>query len=176
MSSQSRYDGWWQASDGNWYPPEQHPNNRPNVPSPPLQPSSAVPATTTPNPGVVNSSGLRTVPLDARLGSYLLNSALMIVTLWIGWLVWATVLAAQGTGQTPAEQLLGHQVIDEHTLQPLGFARMFFMRGLLVALIMWFAGLLLVVPAIALLLMPFFRQDKATIWEVVSGSRVVYSQ
>ena len=123
-------------------------------------------------PWVVNSSGLRTVPLDARLG-VTFNSALMIMTLWIGS---SGRPCLQLKDWTDGKQLLGHQVIDEHTLQPLGFARMFFMRGLLVALIMWFAGLLLVVPAIALLLMPFFRQDKATIWEVVSGSRVVYSQ
>jgi uncharacterized protein DUF4190 len=27
--------GWWQASDGNWYPPEQHPQFRPPPPSAP---------------------------------------------------------------------------------------------------------------------------------------------
>jgi hypothetical protein len=25
--------GWWQASDGNWYPPEQHPDYRPPAPA-----------------------------------------------------------------------------------------------------------------------------------------------
>ena len=129
-----------------------------------------------PLPGLAGQPDLRTVPLGPRFGSYLLNAALMLVTLWVGWLVWAVVLAAQGTGQTPAKQLLGHRVIDAQTSQPLGFARMFFVRGLAVALILNLASLLFLIPAIALLLLPFFRQDKATIWEVVSETRVVYSQ
>jgi hypothetical protein len=27
--------GWWQASDGKWYPPHKHPNYRPSPPPPP---------------------------------------------------------------------------------------------------------------------------------------------
>lgn len=36
MSDASEGPGWWQASDGKWYPPEQHPNARqqPQVPPP----------------------------------------------------------------------------------------------------------------------------------------------
>ena len=40
MSDSGPKDGWWQASDGNWYPPEQHPDNRPNLPPPPPPPPS----------------------------------------------------------------------------------------------------------------------------------------
>ena len=39
-------------------------------------------------------SGLRTVPLGPRLG-VTLNSALMIATLWIGWLVWAIACSSR---------------------------------------------------------------------------------
>ncbi len=35
MSDSSQGADWWQASDGKWYPPEQHPDNQPAVPSPP---------------------------------------------------------------------------------------------------------------------------------------------
>lgn len=31
MSDVPQGDGWWQASDGKWYPPEQHPGARPPV-------------------------------------------------------------------------------------------------------------------------------------------------
>jgi hypothetical protein len=31
--------GWWQASDGNWYPPEQHPNYEAPPPVPPPRPA-----------------------------------------------------------------------------------------------------------------------------------------
>jgi hypothetical protein len=32
--------GWWQASDGNWYPPEQHPSYAPPPPATPVAPQS----------------------------------------------------------------------------------------------------------------------------------------
>jgi hypothetical protein len=31
--------GWWQASDGNWYPPELHPNAAPTLPPPTAAPT-----------------------------------------------------------------------------------------------------------------------------------------
>jgi hypothetical protein len=34
MSDVSQGPGWWQASDGKWYSPEQHPEYRPPPPSP----------------------------------------------------------------------------------------------------------------------------------------------
>jgi hypothetical protein len=36
MSDVSRGPGWWIASDGRWYPPEQHPGYRPPPPPAPL--------------------------------------------------------------------------------------------------------------------------------------------
>ena len=35
MSDTSQGDGWWQASDGKWYAPEQHPDYKPAPPPPP---------------------------------------------------------------------------------------------------------------------------------------------
>lgn len=34
MSDQSQGPGWWQASDGKWYPPEQAPNYQPSMGAP----------------------------------------------------------------------------------------------------------------------------------------------
>ena len=121
MSSQSLYDSGRHRTEP--VPARAAPKQTER--SPPLQPSSAVPAATASNPGVVNSTGLdRTAWPSSR--SYLLNSALCSQR--CGWLACLGDRACSSrTGQTPAKQLLGHQVIDEHTLQPLGFARMFFM-------------------------------------------------
>ncbi len=44
MSDVSRGAGWWQASDGKWYPPESHPNYQPQPPPP-------APAAAQPPPG-----------------------------------------------------------------------------------------------------------------------------
>ena len=35
MSDRSQGEGWWQASDDKWYPPESHPDHRPNAPPQP---------------------------------------------------------------------------------------------------------------------------------------------
>lgn len=48
MSDVSQGPGWWIASDGKWYPPEQHPDYRP--PPPPTAPGGAFPPM--PPPGV----------------------------------------------------------------------------------------------------------------------------
>lgn len=38
MSDVSQGDGWWRASDGKWYAPEQHPDYKPAPPPPPDAP------------------------------------------------------------------------------------------------------------------------------------------
>jgi hypothetical protein len=49
MSDTPKMGGWWQASDGKWYPPEQHPDYRPppppsgRRPAPPGSPVQPVP-------------------------------------------------------------------------------------------------------------------------------------
>jgi hypothetical protein len=36
MSDGAQGSGWWVASDGKWYAPEQHPNHQAPLPAPPL--------------------------------------------------------------------------------------------------------------------------------------------
>ena len=71
MSEQSQGPGWWQASDGKWYPPEQAPAQPPEAP--PTQPfpnAGPIPTPTpTPTPGPAptppSRSGLGTGPIIA---------------------------------------------------------------------------------------------------------------
>lgn len=44
MSDQSQGEGWWQASDSKWYPPESHPDARPAPPPPAPLAAAAAPA------------------------------------------------------------------------------------------------------------------------------------
>lgn len=44
MSDVSNGPGWWQASDGKWYPPEQQPNYEASAPPPTPSPSPARPS------------------------------------------------------------------------------------------------------------------------------------
>lgn len=43
MSDGPHMRGWWQASDGNWYPPEQHPDYAAPPPPPGAQPRGPAP-------------------------------------------------------------------------------------------------------------------------------------
>ena len=61
-----------------------------------------------------------------RFGNYVLGAVLMVVTLFIGYAIWA--LFVYGRGQTPAKQLLNMYVIDERTGQPASWGTMF-VRG-----------------------------------------------
>jgi uncharacterized RDD family membrane protein YckC len=97
----------------------------------------------------------------------------MLFTLGLGWIVWALVLAAQKRRQAPAKQLRGHRVIIESAGEPARLLRMFFVRRIAVAIIMLVANALLM-GGVILLLIPFFRSDKATVWELISGTSAVY--
>jgi uncharacterized RDD family membrane protein YckC len=58
-----------------------------------------------------------------RLGGWALNLVLAIVTLGIGYLVWAMVLWSDGTN--PGKKILGMKIISAESGQTLGWGEMF---------------------------------------------------
>lgn len=103
-----------------------------------------------------------------RLASYWLQAFLFYVTLGIGWLIWAAVIARDG--QTPAKRLLNLRVVRTGTLKPVGFARMFWLRGLLGSLV---AAIVIPLSLFILAFMPFWDRHNQNIWDKVSGTFVV---
>lgn len=103
-----------------------------------------------------------------RFLAYLLEAVLQTVTLGIGWLIWAAVIA--GKGQTPAKQILRLRVVDANDSRALGFARMFFIRGIVAGLV---AAILITVTLGIILLMPLWTKRKQNIWDKLSNSVVV---
>ena len=58
MSSTPQGPGWWQASDGNWYPPEQAPGAQPTPPpTPPPSPAPTPTPAPAPTPGAAPTPG-----------------------------------------------------------------------------------------------------------------------
>lgn len=55
-------------------------------------------------------------PLGTRIGSYVLELLLAIITLGIGWLIWSIVLWSEGL--SPAKKMMGLVVIDRRTGRP----------------------------------------------------------
>jgi uncharacterized RDD family membrane protein YckC len=105
MSAQPQGPGWWQASDGNWYPPQ-------GDAAPPVQTSYAAPPAYALTP---TSNG-------RRFGAWLLDGLLALVTLGIGWIIWYFVIL--GNGQSPAKQLLKMRVVKRSTGQRPSYGEM----------------------------------------------------
>ena len=67
--------------------------------------------------------------LAKRFGGSLLTVLLIVVTLGIGYLIWAAI--AYGKGQTPAKQILKMYVIDTETGMQATWGKMF-LRGFVI--------------------------------------------
>ncbi len=122
--------GYWKASDGNWYPPDSVPGQAAPTP-PPVQWAP-------PGAGPILPPRTQLSSLGKRFGNALLAVLLIIVTLVIGYVIWAFVV--YGRGQTPAKQLLGMYVIDAQTGLPATWGTMFLRGWVIDGVLGWFTG------------------------------------
>ena len=124
----------------------------------------------------VVSEGRRSLllePLDGvsgwtRFGSWLLERVLVIVTLGIGWIIWAITL--RGTGQTPAKKIMNLTVWDLETNTPMTHGKMFVMRGVVGGLV---AGIALPLTLYVMAFMPFWDKNNRDLHDKVSRSSVI---
>ena len=108
---------------------------------------------------------------QARLGAYLVDIGLAIVTLFIGWLIWS--FFTWQYGQTPAKRLMKQVVVNTKTEQPLTFMQMLLRE----AVVKWVAGGLAssasngitwVVDSLFI-----FREDRRTVHDLIVSSKVI---
>lgn len=87
--------------------------------------------------------GVRLSSSAKRFGAHVLDSVLMVVTLFIGWLIWQLIVASRG--QSPAKQMLGMRVVKLRTATRATWGTMFLREVVLKPLIGiglgWFFGL-----------------------------------
>lgn len=76
MSDQLHVESWWQASDVEWYPPEQHPDYRP----PPPAPDATAPAA--PLAGRRDTRASDPESVWSFLGNLLVSTLFPIFALW----------------------------------------------------------------------------------------------
>ncbi|MFV2040130.1 MAG: RDD family protein [Acidimicrobiales bacterium] len=164
MSETSQGQGWWEASDGLWYPPESHADPTRQAQSAATMQVNVTMAAGAPGlpPGVTPTSPWM------RLASWAFESVLFVLTLGIGWLIWAAVIG--GIGQTPAKKLLGLRVIKADTMRPAGLATMFWLRGLLAGFVVQFA---VIFTLGIILFMPFWDKRNQNLWDKISTTYVV---
>ena len=112
---------------------------------------------------------IRTVSPWGRLGAKLLESILIVVTLGVGWVIWAAMTA--GAGQTPAKRLLSQRVIDAETLRPASLGKMFWIRGVVAGMV---ASIAIPFTLGILLFMPFWDKRNQNLWDKVSNTYVVH--
>jgi uncharacterized RDD family membrane protein YckC len=121
-------------------------------------------------PGGVIPAGTQLASPWARLGSYLLDSLLILVTLFIGWLIWA--MFTWRNGQSPAKSLLGLRVTVKQTGRAATWGKMF-VRDILVRLLIGFLSALTfgIVGMVAVLMI--FSTFHETMWDKFAGTLVV---
>ncbi len=109
--------------------------------------------------------------VQARLGSFLLDLGLMVVTLFIGWVIWN--LYTWKTGQTPAKRLLKQVVVDAKTGEVFSWSRMalreFAVKGAAGNIIGGATnGISFAVDSLFV-----FREDRRTVHDLIVGSKVI---
>jgi len=106
-----------------------------------------------------------------RLGSYLLELLLVIVTLAIGWIIWSLIVWSKGT--TPGHQVLRLYIVDEKSGKTATWGHMalreFVMKGIVgsAASTVTF-GIYFIVDSLFVV-----RSDRRTLHDLLSSTQVV---
>ncbi len=120
---------------------------------------------------LVGPTGFSVATFGQRFGAYLLDVILIVLTLFIGYLIWWLIVL--GRGQTPGKQIVGIQVIrDNGEASEWGytFLREFVIKGLLVGLI---ASFTLYIFWLIDGLWAAWDKDKQTLHDKIIGTLVV---
>ena len=109
--------------------------------------------------------------VQARLGSFLLDLGLMVVTLFFGWVIWN--LFTWQTGQTPAKRILKQVVVDAKTSEVFTWSRMalreFAVKGAAGNIAGGASnGITFVIDSLFV-----FRDDRRTVHDLIVGSKVI---
>jgi uncharacterized RDD family membrane protein YckC len=107
----------------------------------------------------------------ARLGAYLLEGLFVLVTLVIGWIIWALIVWGKGT--TPGHQVLRLYFVNEKTGQTATWGhtalREFVMKGLVGGFLSVITfGIYFIVDSLFVV-----RPDRRTIHDMLSSTLVV---
>jgi uncharacterized RDD family membrane protein YckC len=96
----------------------------------------------------------------------LLDTLFVVLTLYIGWAIWALITMRQGA--TPGKKLLKMKVVDKDTGVTIPWAKYVFLRGLV-------GGLILCIPLAGLVLqfMPLWDRRNQSVYGKVSNTIVV---
>ena len=131
----------------------------------PVPSGGGVPSTPVP-PGTELSS------IGRRLGAYLLEVVLVIVTLFIGWLIWSLVVWGRST--SPGKQIMKMKVVKKDRDLRASYGTMALRelvgKWLIVGLVI---GSICFLATIVLDFMLVWDQDRQELWDKIAGTIVV---
>ena len=133
--------------------------------APPPAPMAAQPMFTAPS-AVPLPPGVELSPPMRRLGAHFLDFLLVIVTLFIGWLIWSIVIWKNG--QSPAKSILKMRVVKMATGEKATRGTMA-LRELVAKLVLSIFGIVYAIAALWLLWDP----NRQTLWDKMVGTTVV---
>lgn len=121
---------------------------------------------------LIGPQGVRAASHLRRIGAWLLEPILIVITLFIGYLIWFLIFSRKN-GQTPGKQLVGIRAVKTDG-SPLGWG-MTFVREILVK---WIGLSLLAVCTLGVAtivdyLWPFFDRDNQALHDKIAGTLVV---
>jgi len=118
-------------------------------------------------PPLPPSSGV--VPCDngVRLGAFILDVVLAIMTCVIGWLIWSIVLWGQST--SPAKKMLGLYIVDVQTGAPATMQQMLLRELVGKFVIGSITGVVGIISAVLILVQP----TRQAVWDYISRTTVV---
>lgn len=131
----------------------------PPPPPPPSWSGGSIP------PGA--SPAVAPVSVGTRVAASLLDVLLMIVTLGIGWIIWAVVLLKQST--SPAKKMMGLVIVDVNTGAPATMTQMV-LREIVGK---WVLGSVTGVVTLASFVMLFVTPNRQAVWDYIGTSTVV---
>ncbi|HLF39952.1 MAG TPA: RDD family protein [Acidimicrobiia bacterium] len=109
--------------------------------------------------------------LGARFGVFVLEGILQMVTLFVGWLIWACFTFR--TGQTPAKALVGQRVVRQDSGQAATWGDMFLREAVLKGGLTLLSFLTLGVPFLVAAGLIFAGSLRQTGWDRLAGTLVV---
>ena len=120
---------------------------------------------------IIDLEPQRLASIQARFGSALLDALLLIVTLFVGWVIWN--LFTWKTGQTPAKRILKQVVVDAKTGEVFSWSRMalreFAVKGAAGNIASGAtSGITFVIDSLFV-----FREDRRTVHDLIVGSKVI---
>ncbi len=197
MSSASQGEGWWQASDGNWYPPETaagaagqqapgpaaYPGPAPSGPAPGIY----LPALPCPRCGQPSATDrvsceyceqVKTLPVGVtmttpgrRLGQYALDLGLAIITAFIGWFIWSLVIWR--SGETPAMQIMRIKVVKLDTGEVAPWGTMFLREFVGKWIVMGLISSIFFPAWVVLVFMLMWDKNRQELWDKIASTIVV---